>query len=293
MPLVTVIIPTYNHSQFVGQAINSVLEQTMDDLELIVVDDGSTDDTKNVVSAIDDPRIRYHHQENQGLASTRNTGLRLARGKYIGFLDADDYWLPGKLASQINLLEANTRLGLVYGGYYVVDENGTRIATRRPRIVHNDTLAELILDNYVTGSATTSVVRAEVFEQVGSFNQSLKACEDWDMWLRVAAVYSLGAVNDIVACIRVHGNNMTSNAALMDKYFQIVVDMFFQQHVCDEVARLRSSAKSRAKVRAAVFAGRGGTYRLSARFCLQALHYDPRNIDAYYLLMRSLLRQAI
>lgn len=134
VPRVSVIIPCYNTARYVKETIESVLNQTRQDFEIIVVDDGSTDDSHNVIASINDQRIRYHYQPNQGLAAARNTGLALATGEFVAFLDADDFFLPEKLARQIAALDSQPEVGLVAGGHLYVDEFGNSLAESQPWI---------------------------------------------------------------------------------------------------------------------------------------------------------------
>ncbi len=127
MPIVSVIIPAYNQASYLGAAIRSVLEQSHQDFELIVVDDGSTDETASVCGQFDDARIRYLYQDNAGLSAARNTGLHCCQGAYITFLDADDLFLPGKLRLLLDTMEADPSLGLVAGQAIPIDEDGRQI----------------------------------------------------------------------------------------------------------------------------------------------------------------------
>ena len=136
MPLVSVVIPTYNRSTWVIGAIESIRRQTFDNLEIIVVDDGATDDTAGRVTAqsAEDPRVSYLYQANRGVSAARNAGLARARGEFIAFLDSDDLWLPQKLARQLDLLE-KPDVDVVYCDFAMIDENGERLSDRpaRPR----------------------------------------------------------------------------------------------------------------------------------------------------------------
>jgi glycosyltransferase involved in cell wall biosynthesis len=294
MPFVSVIIPAYNYDEYIRQAVESVLAQSFADLEILVVDDGSIDNTRQVVEQIEDSRLRYLYQDNQGLSSARNTGLRCTDSKYVAFLDADDLWLPSKLELQLGRIERSDRIGLVYGGYHVIDEAGVQIGTRSPRIVDGDWLKHLVLGNFVAGSATTSMLRRECFERVGLFDESLRACEDWDMWLRVAQYYEFGVVDAPMAAIRIHTANMTADSDLMDRYFQIVLDKFFRNlDLPPEIVRLQQTARARAKVASAVFAARRSQYTKVTRLALAALRYDVKNMDAYYVIVKSVLRAKV
>jgi glycosyltransferase involved in cell wall biosynthesis len=294
MPLVSVIIPTFNYSEFLPSAVDSALGQTVRDLEVLVIDDGSTDATRAVIARFSDHRLTYHYQDNRGLAAARNRGIRLASGKYLAFLDADDLWLPGKLERQLPLLEVGGRLGLVYGGYEVIDARGRVQAVRQPQAIEGDPLANLLLGNSVSGSATTSVVRAAVFSCVGLFDESLEAAEDWDMWLRIASLFSLGLVKTTVAQIRVHPANMSADPYRMDRSLQKVLDNFFRQpDLGRRYSHLERRARSRARVAAGVMASRRRKFRAARTLALKALRHDLSCRDAYYLLAASLCRRPV
>src|SRR5688572_4229057 len=184
-PKVSVIIASYNYGRFVGQAIRSVLDQTWRDREVIVVDDGSTDDTAAVVRTFGDS-VRAIHQANRGLSGARNTGLRAASGQYVACLDSDDLWLPDKLARQVAVLDARPDVGLVYAdAVYFDDASGTSLGRHGERYRHADghVTADLITRGNFIPSPTPLFRRAAV-DVVGDFDETLRHSEDWDMWIR-------------------------------------------------------------------------------------------------------------
>ena len=183
MPSVSVIIPTYQLAHLVGQTIDSVLAQTYTDYEIIVVNDGSTDNTKEVLASYGD-RITVIHQENQGAAAARNAGIMATRGKYIAFLDHDDLWLPNKLEKQIAYLESNPKIGLVYSDTFFFNEEGVypytfAQANNIPPVQHCWTL---FVRNSIM-SCSVVVVRRECLDEVGLFDATTVPCDDYDMWL--------------------------------------------------------------------------------------------------------------
>ncbi|WP_324667972.1 glycosyltransferase family 2 protein [Geochorda subterranea] len=188
-PLVSVIIPTYNNAHVLPRAIRSVLAQTYSNWELIVVDDGSSDNTAEVMGQFEDPRIRYIRHDNPGMGpgAARNTGLRLAQGDYVAFLDSDDEWLPEKLEAQLGVFKrASERVGVVYCGVLrVYDGTGFR-RTHIPRVRGMALQDALALEVGCTPS--TTMVRRAYLSQVGLFDESLMTGEDLDMWLRLARV---------------------------------------------------------------------------------------------------------
>ena len=212
-PKVTVIIPSYNYGHFLGEAIQSVLDQSLQEWELIVVDDGSTDNTREVVAAFVAPRIHYIHQQNRGNPAARNAALRLAKGEYVAFLDADDVWFPEKLKRQVAQLDSlPPTVGLVYSDVYLFNnEDGTIIRRfmqgRRPP--QGRILRELLDTEGWFISDTGSLIRREVFQRVGLYDESLWWYEDWEMWVRIAATYEVAAMDEPVARCRRHSANLS------------------------------------------------------------------------------------
>ncbi|MCL5998016.1 MAG: glycosyltransferase [Chloroflexi bacterium] len=207
MPHVSVIIPTYNRARLVRDTLDSVLAQTYRDLEIVVVDDGSSDDTAAVVTAYSAP-VRYLRQQNAGQAAARNTGIRAAGGEFIAFLDDDDVWLPQKLEQQLPLISAASAPAWVYCDAEVFDGTTGQPLHRFSQInpAHSGWIgASLILRDFI--ASPTPVVRRQVFEQVGYFDESplLKRREDWDMWLRIAAYSPVAYTPAVLARYRFHG----------------------------------------------------------------------------------------
>jgi glycosyltransferase involved in cell wall biosynthesis len=222
IPRVSVVIPTYNHARWVGAAVRSVAAQRFRDLEIIVVDDGSTDDTARVVHDTGVP-LRYIRQSNRGLSGARNTGVDAAHGRLVGFLDADDLWLPDKLSLQVPVLDARAEAAIVYADAIFWDEpagraRGTHAA--RHRHPSGRILAAVLHDNPI--SSPTPLVRRAALVQAGGFDESLRACEDWDMWIRIARRAEIHCIERPLAVYRLHGDNMHGDVARM-KYHQHLV----------------------------------------------------------------------
>ena len=213
MPTVSVIIPTYNRCQFIGETVDSVLAQTYRDLEVIVVDDGSTDDTGKFLTQryANEPRFRYIWQENAERAVARNTGIKAASGHYIAFLDSDDLWHPTKLAKQMICFAQDPALVMVHcANTFLVVRGGVLCEVPDPSI---DQLPEgwlferLVHDNII--ASPTPVVRREAFNRVGMFNTDRRVLcfEDWEMWTRVAAMGPVGYLREPLAYRRIHSGN--------------------------------------------------------------------------------------
>jgi len=218
MPKVSVIIPTYNCAKYICEAVDSVLAQTYNDFEIVVVDDGSTDDTKDILQRYNG-RIRYIYQSNKGVSAARNLGLREAKGKYIAFLDADDIWLPEKLECQTKLLEENPDTVMVFSDIEMFSENTlirfsmSRSNNYQPygslkwRILQKEfndgtlikgiTFGDLVLDNSILPA--TVVLKRICLDSIGYFDEGLPIAEDYDLWLRISQKFKILYFNKITA----------------------------------------------------------------------------------------------
>ncbi len=207
-PLVSIIMPAYNAAHFIGEAIRSVQAQTLTDWELIIVDDGSTDHTAEIVRGFEDPRIRYMERSHCGYPSViRNHGLEQARGLFLAFLDADDLFLPHKLCDQAAFLQQRPEVGLVAGGYHCVDAEGKILATVTPWT----TFPNLDLETWITACPVwilQILVRREQVEQIGGFDPDILHGEDYDLLLRLAlAGCRMAWYEKVVCCYRLHEEN--------------------------------------------------------------------------------------
>jgi glycosyltransferase involved in cell wall biosynthesis len=214
MPRVSVIIPTFNCARFLDRAIASALEQTYTDYEIIVADDGSTDDTRDIVARIGN-KTRYFFQPNGGLSSARNLGLSKANGEFIAYLDADDMWYPHKLESQVAFLDAHGECGLVHSDVTVIDESDQIIHRRfnqeTGRTVPNGhCLMDLLRRCHI--NATTVLERRRNIELIGGFDERLKSLEDYLHWIRVAMEgLAVGYINEPLAMYRWRAASLSSN----------------------------------------------------------------------------------
>lgn len=211
-------MPAYNARPYIEEAINSVLSQNYANIELIIVDDGSTDGTPEAANQYGD-RVRVLRQKNAGPASARNRGMAAATGDFIAFLDADDVWLTGKLAMQVNYLLDHPEVGVVFGRFSLwhSEADGSFLAPPTParsdsplKLVprHSGWLyKDILLDSVIC--IITAMVRRSVIDTVGSFDESLPTGEDYDFWLRVSRVFQAAELNRTVACYRVHGSSIT------------------------------------------------------------------------------------
>ncbi len=228
-PKVSVVIPTYDRASTVVRAIQSVLTQTYPNLEIIVVDDGSTDNTREVVQHLHDPRLRYiRHEGNQGGSAARNTGIEVAAGDYIAFLDSDDEWLPEKLEKQVQLLQGSEpAVGAVYAGFAIINEHGECTTVTIPKY-RGVILAELFSANSV-GTTSSVMVRRECISQVGVFDPAMASCQDWDMWIRLAKHYKFDFVPEALVYYHFGGNGqITKNWRAVEEGHLCLVEKYLK-----------------------------------------------------------------
>jgi len=195
---ISVIIPTYNRASLIERAVGSVLEQTFKSREIIVVDDGSTDNTAEVIKNIDSPLVKYVFRKNGGPGAARNTGVKIATGDWIAFQDSDDVWRPDKLEKQVEHIRKNPEYGLIYSSYEMHLEDGTGIVMPGKNggmALEGNIFIPLLVRNTV--GAPTVMVQKKLFESVGGFDETLKSLEDWDFVLKFSRDYAIGFIDDI------------------------------------------------------------------------------------------------
>jgi len=207
-PAVSVVIICYNHGRFLGEAIESVLAQSFRDREIVVVDDGSADETPAVAARY--PSVRYLRQANQGMAAARNAGFEASRGRYVSFLDADDRLLPNALLEGAACLDRHPDCAFVSGHYRRIAFDGSEIPTVLHPCVVNDHYRAFLAENYV-GMHATVLFRREAIESVSGFDAKLKACDDYDIYLRISRLMPVFCHDRIVAEYRWHGANASFN----------------------------------------------------------------------------------
>ena len=209
-PRVSVITPTFNRADYLPIAIRSVLAQSYQNFELIVVDDGSTDETPTLMKEfLGDPRIRYFQQENQGQSVARNRGIAEAVGEFICFLDSDNAWVDSKLALSLDAFEANPKADIVYGDYMVIDAEGRELGVNRMRRYSGRITPELIHDNFV--SMNTTMTRRRCFDEMGGFDSKDRLAEDYGLWLRFSTRYSFLYLPEVLGYYRVMENQISSD----------------------------------------------------------------------------------
>jgi glycosyltransferase involved in cell wall biosynthesis len=228
-PLVSVVVASFNMARYLPATLRSALGQTYSNVEVIVVDDGSTDDTPAVMeSFLKDPRVRYVPQRNGGQASAKNRGIRESRGEFVAFLDSDDLWAPDKLALQIPLFLRSGSVGVVYARYVEIDAEGNEGQVNN-NVFHRGLVSgPLLVFNFIGFS--TSVVRRECFETLGVFRDDLGMGIDYDLWLRFSPRYEFDYVDRPLMYYRVWAGQMSNNCQRRYQNGMRIMGEFLAQH---------------------------------------------------------------
>jgi glycosyltransferase involved in cell wall biosynthesis len=301
-PAVSVIVTAYNEEQHIAEALESVLEQTFRDFEIVVIDDGSTDRTSEIVREYAQQErvpIRYLYQSNSGQPAARNRGIRNAQGSYVAFLDADDMWLPSKLKRQMQYLRSSPGLAWVYCDAYRFDSVTGRtrqLASQGQRLHKGDVLRPLLLGNFIV--SVTPVVRRDVFEEVGYFQESSSVRggggEDWDMWLRIAARYPAGVVRAPLGKSRQDPQSMTGamdlNHAMQGR--MEIVRRTVRAHP-ERTADLRSRAVANVQANIGRRALDRENRRQARRLLGKALRRDPLNPFVWRYTLAAFLPRSV
>lgn len=229
--MVSVIIPTYNRSQLVVNAVESALLQTYTDKEILVVIDGSTDNTKQVLFKYFGDSIRILYKENGGLSSARNFGIKHSQGDYIAFLDDDDEWCPQKLELQVKIIQENKETGLVYCAAVKNEVHKGRNIEKIFHCTFRGRIFEKLLEkNCIVGSGSSVLIKKDCFKDVGFFDENLEASEDYDMWLRIARKYPIDYVDKILVRLNEVSNSMSKAVERMEKGGFMVLDKIFSEN---------------------------------------------------------------
>jgi len=290
-PLVSVVLATYNGARFLEEAVRSVLDQTFTDLELIVVDDGSTDRTAELVERLSaDPRLRYVYQVNGGQPNADNHGIRLSRGRFIAFIDADDVWLREKLERQLARFDADERIGVVYCPTICIDENGREVESWSIQRHSGRVTDRLFVENFVPFSS--SIVRRACFERLGGFDEELAQAYDYDLWLRLSTAYEFADCPEPMVRYRVWPGQMSKN-------FRVRFDCAVR--IMQRFERAHRQALSIDAIRegwAHTHVARGYSIKWCERATWQAireyaraLKFDPLYLDAWRGIVMAVVRR--
>ena len=213
-PLVSIVTPVYNGSQYLSEAIESALAQTYKNFELLIVNDGSTDNSSDIIRPfLKDSRVIYIEQKNAGVAAARNTALKQARGKYIGFLDQDDLWLKNKLEVQVAVLDQDANVALVHSRHDVIDNQGNTTDYDLISRVSGYCFKDMFKENRI--AVLTVLIRKTIFNEIGLFNEQLTGVDDYEMWLRITLKYPIKYIDQSLASYRFHNSNFSKNSFKM------------------------------------------------------------------------------
>ena len=288
-PLVSVILPTYNCARFLPEAIESILLQTYNSYEIIVIDDGSTDNTKEILHPFMQ-RIRYIGlEENKGLPTTRNIGIQSARGEYIAFIDADDLWLPEKLETVVTYFDDHPEVSMVYSRHLNIDEHGHISGESAKKSLPSGNVFIRLFSEQNFILTSTAVVQKKVFETTGMFDESFYNCQDWDMWLRISFYFKVAGINKLLVKYRHNPHSLSKNRDNVLRYQKLVIDKTYQAFKDSK----NGISEKLYKKRLALHYAKVGRYHLKNGNKVQAresfrsaIKYDPWNIRTirYYLI---------
>ena len=275
--MISVVTPAFNAAPYLGQAIDSVLAQSTGDLELIVVDDGSTDETARVAAARGS-RVRYIYQSNQGVAAARNRGLDACRGDLVGFLDADDTWMPDKVKKQLEALTAAPQARMCYTARLVTDHDLKPLSIElSPRKA--SALEDLLLLGNVVGSPSSPLMERRLLLEVGGFDPTCSHCADWELWIRLARKTEFLYLPEPLVTYRQHEGNMSRQIATLERESHDLLDAAFND---PELPRAMKALRAKSLGRNwMVLAGcyfNAGRYGDFGRCAARALLMDPLQV---------------
>jgi glycosyltransferase involved in cell wall biosynthesis len=279
---VSVIIPTCNRAHLLPSALKSVLQQSLQNIEVIVVDDHSADDTLKVIEEFDDSRLRcVARKERGGGAVARNTGIAAARGKYIAFLDDDDTWISEKLSRQLEVFSGAPSVGLVYTGVrHINQQNGltikTAVPSKRGRLYRG-----LLADNFI-GTTSSVMVRREALEHCGYFDPELPSCQDWDLYLRISSKYAIDFVSETMVNFYIHPFRITRDLGARIRGRERILKKYQQ-----DIAGSRSLLSRHHTALGKLYCHSGSVSK-GRSLLFKAVKENPLAVSAYKLLLPAL-----
>jgi glycosyltransferase involved in cell wall biosynthesis len=279
-PKVSVIVPNYNYARYLPGTIDSVLNQTYENIEIIVVDDGSKDDSSEVLAGYGS-KIKVLFQQNQGVSAARNAGIGESEGEYIAFLDADDEWFPEKVEKQVEKFLQNEELGLVHAGLENIDDSGNVLSTelngKEGRVSRN----LLLIETVVLGGGSGFMIARKALDKVSGFDTRLSTSADWDFLYHIACHYSFGFVPEILLKYRIHSSNMHNNVGLMESDMMASYEKIFSDKNNKDLAIKRNAYGNLHLVLAGSYF-QAGDYLQFVKHSIKSLWFTPRNF-IYFL----------
>lgn len=236
MPLVSVVVPCYNHEKYVKETIESIINQTYKNIELIVIDDGSKDNSVSVIKELADKYgFTFIHRPNKGLSATLNEGIRLAKGKYFTACASDDIFMLNKIEKQVEFMESNPEYGMCYGKI-VYFEDSIENTYEYPNSNKQGWVFDDLLNYGCFIPTPSTFMKKEVFETVGEYDENLWI-EDWDMWLRISQKYQVGYIDEYLAYYRKHDTNISSQSLKMYKAEKQILEKYKDYENFDNVIK--------------------------------------------------------
>ena len=274
MPKVSVIIPAYNAITYLPETLESVLQQTFTDFEVLIVDDGSSDNIVQWANGLTDDRVKFISQSNEGVSTARNLAISEARGDYIAFLDADDLWDKTKLEKQAQFLDDNPTVGLVATWMILTDEQGNPGAEVKIDFEQGNIRKQLIEISLIP-CGSIPMVRRVCFDNVGVFDPTLRFGEDWEMWTRIAADYDFGLIKEILVYYRQHSKNSSKNSHEILPDFDRLIEKMFDS-VPQELLAIKAKTYGRMNLYIAWKSLENEDYKGARDFSNQAIKYYPQ-----------------
>lgn len=298
--LISVVVPNYNREDLIVDALNSVFKQSYRPLQLVIVDDGSTDGSVRSINTW----ISQHQtsdfepsliiQNNAGGNAARNKGIENSRGDYVAFLDSDDLWHTDKLTKQIIKLQSNEDFGAVYCGLQHINADDGTVIERVSRSYLQGNILNRLLIKDETAPTSTYLVKKAVFSEVGMFDLSLAARQDWDMWIRVASRYKIAAVEEILVDYRHHSGLRTASDPQKEIKAYESIRSKYEDLIDSKGKYVRNAADAAYHKRMArVFFHQNISYKNALKHALHALRLNPKDFDAYAVLIGMFLPKGI
>jgi glycosyltransferase involved in cell wall biosynthesis len=294
--LVSVIIPAYNAECFISEAILSVFDQSFDNFEIIVVNDGSTDNTLKIISKIQDPRLKIFSQVNSGHSKARNRGILESRGNYITFLDADDLWAKDKLKEQILFLDNHKDYGMVYCLGNAIKSNKILI-TQISYEGYSGNIFDKIILNARFLHCSSIMIRKEILTLSNGFDETLSHYEDWDLWLRISLLTKIGYINKVLYFQRIHKQGTTVRTFDDDTYLKNLYSIAGRYFSLPDHSAVKKISLKKFLTYAYKMEGFRHLYfssKLQARkYFIQAIKYSPLKIELYIAFLYTFMNSHI
>jgi glycosyltransferase involved in cell wall biosynthesis len=289
MPRVSVIIPAYNAARYLTAAIDSVVKQTYKDWEIIVIDDGSIDETRSIAQSYKarlGSRLQYVYQSNRGQPAARNVGIRMAQGEFIAILDADDIWLPDRLSRGVAVLEGDLRVGLVHSRVARINTEGMIVGYFSfPRKYQSGKIAINIYTRRANILAPTVMLRKQCLQAVGLFDESMRATEDRDLWFRIAELYEIAFIDEVLAHSRLTPGSAGSDPERVLKSQLFFVYKHYRRRACGRTALYRALGQIYREQGDFFFSRR--QLMKSISHYLRSVLYNPLKLKNVYMLFRA------